>query len=254
MKKVLKPDRSVSPTGVQFAQITGLDGLRAIAVLAVIAHHFLPNVAVGGFVGVDIFFVISGFLITGLLVRQRRRTGAIGLRSFWLRRARRLLPALVLVVAGCSATAFFIRGAVIVGLGRQVLGAATFSSNWLAIARGSSYFSSTNPELFRNLWSLAVEEQFYLLWPLLMLLIRSRAVRVGIASAIAAGSAVAMTVLAAPDPPGFISGRTPTASGWLSAPLSLSCSRAPSPALSDSRAAGGSPCRSPDSWPWRESW
>ncbi|MEP6482297.1 MAG: acyltransferase family protein [Rhodoglobus sp.] len=203
MNSATKPDRIDASTGVTAHRIAGLDGLRAIAVAAVIAYHYLPNQAVGGYIGVDVFFVISGFLITGLLVRERHRTGRIRLRAFWLRRARRLLPALTLLVAGCSAAAFFVGGDVIVGLGRQVLGAATFSSNWLSIARGSSYFGGNSPDLFRNLWSLAVEEQFYLLWPLamlLLLLVRRRAVRVVIAALVAVASAIAMALLATPDP------------------------------------------------------
>ena len=183
------------------SRLSGLDGLRAIAVLAVIAFHFLPDSVKGGYVGVDVFFVISGFLITGLLVRERSGVGRISLGGFWARRARRLIPALILVVAACSATALFIGGDVLVGLGSQVLGAATFSSNWIAIAQGQSYFDATTPELFRNLWSLAVEEQFYLLWPLallLLLLVRNRYARACIALALAAASAVAMALLALP--------------------------------------------------------
>ena len=130
-------ERSAAPAVPTRTRIAGLDGLRALAVLAVIAYHFLPGGFVGGYVGVDVFFVISGFLITGLLVRERSRTGRIRLRAFWGRRARRLLPPLLLVVSGCSAAAFFVGGDVIVGLGGQVLGAATFSSNWLSIARGT---------------------------------------------------------------------------------------------------------------------
>lgn len=146
--------------------------------------------------------MISGFLITGLLVRERRLSGRISLPRFWARRARRLLPALVLVVAACSAAAFFVGGDILVGIGSQVLGAATFSSNWLFIAEGSSYFDSATPELFRNLWSLAVEEQFYLLWPALLLpllLIPRRAVRIAIVGALAVGSGVAMWLLAGAD-------------------------------------------------------
>lgn len=184
------------------SRLVGLDGLRAIAVIAVIAFHFLPTAVVGGYVGVDLFFVISGFLITGLLVRERATKGRISLRGFWARRARRLLPALALVVLACSAAAAFVGGDVLVGLGMQVLGAATFSSNWLFIAQGSSYFDASAPELFRNLWSLAVEEQFYLAWPLallVLLLVPNRLVRAGIAATIAVASALAMALLSADD-------------------------------------------------------
>jgi len=183
-------------------RLSGLDGLRAIAVTAVVLYHFLPDSLTGGFVGVDVFFVISGFLITTLLVRERATTGRISLGGFWRRRARRLLPALALVVVVCSAVALFLGGDVLVGLGTQVLGAATFSSNWLYILLGGSYFDATTPELFRNLWSLAVEEQFYLLWPLLLLLlllVKSPLLRAAIAGAIAAASATAMFLLATED-------------------------------------------------------
>ena len=184
-------------------RLRGLDGLRALAVLAVIAYHFLPRWAVGGYVGVDVFFVISGFLITGLLVRERAIAGRISLPRFWARRARRLFPAIVLLVAACGAAALFIGGDVLVGLGSQVVGAATFSSNWLFIAEGASYFDSATPELFRNLWSLAVEEQFYLIWPglmLLLLLVPSRVVRIVLVLELAVASAIGMWLLASADP------------------------------------------------------
>lgn len=150
-------------------RFSGLDGLRAIAVLLVMIYHFFPTFSPGGFIGVDMFFVLSGFLITALLLRERAATGRIALGRFWQRRARRLLPALAAVVLLCSSVAALIGGDVLVGIGRQVLGAFTFSYNWLAVAGGSDYFESTTLELFRNLWSLSVEEQFYLLWPLLFL-------------------------------------------------------------------------------------
>ena len=176
----------------------GLDGLRAVAVLLVVVYHLFPSAFLhSGFVGVDAFFVISGFLITSLLLRERAATGRIALRAFWVRRARRLLPALALVVTVSASAAWLVGGDVLVGLGRQVLGAATFSYNWLSIAAGTSYFSSGvsggQPELLRNLWSLAVEEQFYVLWPLLLplvLLVRGRVARVAVALALATGSAV----------------------------------------------------------------
>jgi len=180
-----------SPAAPRYA---GLDGLRAVAVLLVVVYHLFPAWFLhSGFVGVDVFFVISGFLITSLLLRERAASGRIALRAFWTRRARRLLPALALVVTVSSSAAWLVGGDVLVDLGRQVLGAATFSYNWVAIADGASYFSGAEPELFRNLWSLAVEEQFYVLWPLLLpvlLVVRRRWLRLTVALALAAASAL----------------------------------------------------------------
>jgi peptidoglycan/LPS O-acetylase OafA/YrhL len=180
------------------AHLRGLDGLRAIAVTTVILFHLTPGVLPGGYLGVDIFFVISGFLITTLLLRERAERGRIAFRAFWTRRARRLLPALALVVLAACTTAFFLGGDVLVSIGRQVLGAATFSYNWLAIASESSYFDSTTPELFRNLWSLAVEEQFYLVWPfiiVLLVLFKRIGWRIALISLLALGSIAAMAAL-----------------------------------------------------------
>ncbi len=169
--------------------------------IVVIAYHFAPAALPGGYLGVDVFFVISGFLITGLLLSERARTGRIALARFWQRRARRLLPALVVVVVVCGAGALIVGGDVLVHLGSQVIGAATFSSNWLLIAQGDSYLSGTTPELFRNFWSLAVEEQFYLVWPLVvlgMLALRPRALRLVVPVVLAIASGVAMAVLFTP--------------------------------------------------------
>ena len=180
-------------------RLRGLDGLRAIAVTTVILFHLTPGLLPGGYLGVDIFFVISGFLITTLLLRERAATGRIVLPSFWARRARRLLPALALVVLASCSAALIIGGDVLVGIGRQVLGAATFSYNWLGITSDASYFDSTTPELLRNLWSLAVEEQFYLVWPLIiaaLVLLKRRGWRLAIVTALALGSITAMVALA----------------------------------------------------------
>lgn len=191
---------AVSPTPPT-PRFAGLDGLRAIAVLTVMLFHLTPGALPGGFLGVDIFFVISGFLITSLLLAERANTGRIQLGNFWRRRARRLLPALGLLVVACCTAAWLIGSDLLVGLGQQVLGAATFSGNWLAIGAERSYFEETTPEILRNLWSLAVEEQFYLLWPLVVLLllfVRRAGVRVAIVATLAVASAVGMAVLYLP--------------------------------------------------------
>jgi peptidoglycan/LPS O-acetylase OafA/YrhL len=197
------PKSSAPPTSPGAARspsthLPGLDGLRAIAVAAVVVFHVFPGAAPGGGIGVDMFFVISGFLITGLMLREKAETGRIRLARFWLRRARRLLPALLVVVAVCTTVALLVGSDLLVGIGRQVLGASTFSSNWLAVASGTSYFSGTSPELFRNLWSLAVEEQFYLAWPFVMLLLvmlRHRSVATLLVMALGLASATAMGLL-----------------------------------------------------------
>ncbi|MBA8816868.1 peptidoglycan/LPS O-acetylase OafA/YrhL [Microbacterium halimionae] len=181
------------------ARYAGLDGLRAVAVILVVLYHLFPGwIFQSGFIGVDVFFVISGFLITSLLLRERVSTGKIALFSFWRRRARRLLPALALVLTVCSSLAWIVGGDVLVRLGQQLLSAVTFSYNWVSIADGSAYFNAAMPELFRNLWSLAVEEQFYVVWPLILplfLLIPRARFRVLIASALAVVSAAWMAVL-----------------------------------------------------------
>ena len=183
-------------------RVIGLDGVRAIAVILVILYHLSPGAVIGGYIGVDLFFVVSGFLITTLLLREREATGRIRLGAFWRRRARRLLPALGVLLLVCCTAAYFVGRDVLVGLGQQVIGAVTFSSNWLFLLAESDYFSSSVPELFRNLWSLAVEEQFYVLWPLLLVLVFvhiPKWLRITLIALIAAGSAVWMAVLWSPD-------------------------------------------------------
>jgi len=148
--------------------IPGLDGLRALAVIAVVTYHLFPLALPGGFIGVDIFFVISGFLITSLLINEHVKNGKVDLKRFWTRRARRLLPALFAVIGISCSAAFFIKGDVLVGLSRQVLGALTFNNNWIEIASGTNYFDAASLHLFTNFWSLAVEEQFYAVWPFII--------------------------------------------------------------------------------------
>jgi peptidoglycan/LPS O-acetylase OafA/YrhL len=181
------------------ARLPGLDGVRALAIVLVLAYHLFPGLAPGGFVGVDVFFVVSGYLITALLLAEHAQKGRITLGRFWSRRARRLLPALVLMVSTSVTAAALLGGDVLVSIGWQMLGAATFSSNWLAIAQGSSYLEQTSPELLRHMWSLAVEEQFYLLWPLVLigiLLLPRKRWAVLALGLLAGASAVAMGVTA----------------------------------------------------------
>ncbi len=149
----------------------GLDGLRGIAVLAVMTYHFWPSLLPGGFLGVDLFFTLSGFLITGGLLRSMAGRRFPDLRGFWLRRVRRLVPAMILVLVLCTALALLAVGQLPAGLRWQWAGALTYTSNWMQIAHGNSYFSSVEPLYFQHFWSLAVEEQFYVLWPLVLVLL-----------------------------------------------------------------------------------
>src|SRR3954452_6670592 len=151
--------------------IPGLDGLRGIAVIAVLLFHGGVTWATGGFLGVDMFFVLSGFLITSLLLEERWRTGTIGLSHFWSRRARRLLPALLLLLAAMAAYATWVPTDTPLGaLRRDVLATLAYVSNWHFILDGGSYFArNAPPSPLRHTWSLAIEEQFYVLWPLLFI-------------------------------------------------------------------------------------
>ncbi|MDO5727536.1 MAG: acyltransferase family protein [Bowdeniella nasicola] len=176
--------------------IPGLDALRALAITAVLIYHLRPATLTGGFIGVDVFFVVSGFLITTLLIREVAKSGRINLPQFWLRRARRLFPALFVCVVTSVSVALLVSSQLLVGIGRQTLGALTFSNNWLEIFAGSSYFARTSPQLFVNFWSLAVEEQFYLIWPLifglLLAILPNVRKRMGLVLAIAVVSAIWM--------------------------------------------------------------
>ena len=154
--------------------LPGLDGLRAIAVVAVMLYHANHTWLRGGFLGVEVFFVISGYLITLLLVGEYERTGGVNLREFWLRRARRLLPAVLLLMAllVIYITAFY--PAVRESTRGDFVGGLFYVSNWYQILVGQGYASSEAFVPLRHLWSLAVEEQFYLVWPLVMLFIMRR--------------------------------------------------------------------------------
>jgi peptidoglycan/LPS O-acetylase OafA/YrhL len=144
----------------------GLDGLRAVSVIAVILYHAGFEWLRGGFFGVEVFFVVSGFLITSLLVEERAGTGRVSLSGFWLRRARRLLPALAVLLATVAVWAAVFGDAEQQSqLRRDLPWSIFYVSNWGQIVGDVPYYSG-DPPLLRHLWSLGVEEQWYLLWPL----------------------------------------------------------------------------------------
>ena len=147
-----------------------IQALRAIAVTAVVVFHVWPDALPGGFIGVDVFFVISGFLITQHLMKERDATGTIQLGRFWARRARRLLPAAFTVLAVTAVTAWLFLPLVrLDGLGRHVAGAALYVENWLLATDSVDYLAAAEPPgPVQHFWSLSVEEQFYLVWPVLI--------------------------------------------------------------------------------------
>lgn len=197
--EVAAPDGAPEVLGYRPA----LDGVRALAVAAVVAYHLGGTGLRGGFLGVDTFFVLSGFLITTLLLLELERRRAIALVSFWGRRLRRLLPALLGVVAAVAVYAWVaaapeqlsaLRGDAIAGL--------LYVGNWRFVASGQSYFDLfTPPSPLRHLWSLAIEEQFYLVWPIVVLATfalarRVRATRVVLAVVALAGAVASVVAMA----------------------------------------------------------
>ncbi|MCU1639094.1 MAG: acyltransferase [Microbacteriaceae bacterium] len=147
-----------------------IQGLRAIAVLLVVVYHFWPGRLSGGYIGVDIFFVISGFLITGQLARELRSTGRIALPGFWAKRARRLLPAsIVVLIFSTLATLFLLPLSGMLASLREILASTFYVENWALAAGSVDYLGSSDESLVQHYWSLSLEEQFYILWPLLLL-------------------------------------------------------------------------------------
>ncbi len=188
-----------------FGRLRGLDGLRAIAVLAVVFYHAGLGWLSGGFLGVEVFFVISGFLITALLLAEHRATGRIDPIAFWLRRGRRLLPALFLLLAVTLTFAVVVVPGETARLRTDALAAVGYVTNWHLIAGDQSYFESIGrPSLFLHLWSLAIEEQFYLAWPLalgaILLAGRRVALVVTILGAVASAAWMALQFDPAGDP------------------------------------------------------
>lgn len=201
--KTVKKDRRA-----RLRQVKGLDGLRGLAVLAVVIYHFFGDILPGGYLGVDLFFVLSGFLITSLLVREYRVNNTISLKDFWIRRFRRILPAALVTLFIVTAIVTAIGGDIAVGIREQFLGTLFFVNNWTQIATSQSYFAENEIQVFAHYWSLAVEEQFYIIWPLVTLgifvftqrrLRRSpRRVPMLVTALLAALSAAAMALLFTP--------------------------------------------------------
>jgi peptidoglycan/LPS O-acetylase OafA/YrhL len=231
-------------TGAWLPYSPGLDGLRAFAVVAVLLYHAGLTWIPGGFLGVEVFFVISGYLITALLLAEWRQRGRVDLKGFWLRRARRLLPALYLMLLVTLAFAVVFLPGEVARLRGDAIAAFGYVTNWYLVFGHESYFEAVGrPSLLKHLWSLAVEEQFYLLWPPVLAAglsvgaLRWRRRRVLLlALAGAAASALLMAILYRPelDPSRIYFGTDTRATGLLLgaalafvwAPVGTNCSAA----------------------------
>ncbi|MFM2072442.1 MAG: hypothetical protein RLZZ623_2705, partial [Actinomycetota bacterium] len=165
-----------TPTGQisRVPQMPGLDGLRAIAVVSVMIYHANRTWLHGGFLGVEVFFVISGYLITLLLIAEHERSGTVDLRQFWLRRFRRLLPALYVMLALMTVYLAIFKAQARGRTRGDIIAGVTYVSNWYQIWVGAGYTATEAFAPLRHLWSLAVEEQFYVIWPLIMVVILRR--------------------------------------------------------------------------------
>jgi peptidoglycan/LPS O-acetylase OafA/YrhL len=201
--------------------IPAIDGLRALAVAAVLLYHSGLGWLPGGFLGVEVFFVISGYLITSLLIADHRSNGHVSLGGFWRRRARRLLPAVfTLIIATLVYSVIFLPGEVAALRGNALAG-FLYASNWYQIFHEQSYFESLGrPSLLKHLWSLGVEEQFYLIWPVVFSLVLARikpryAFALILAGALASSAIMAYKFDPASDPSRIYYGTDTRASGLL---------------------------------------
>ncbi len=195
------PVTPIQPDSSGLRRFPALDGMRAFAVMAVMLFHFgVPGIS-GGLLGVDVFFVLSGFLITTLLCRELSRTATIRLGRFWAQRARRLLPALLLLLVGVAAYAVAFRSTIDVGaLRSDAVSTLLYVANWHFIVSNQGYFiQAAAPSPLLHTWSLAVEEQYYLIWPLVALFVVRRwgIGKLAVTAAVgAAASAVLMLAMA----------------------------------------------------------
>jgi len=184
----------------EMGYLPGLDGLRALAIIGVLLYHAGIDWLPGGFLGVDVFFVISGFLITSLILEEYDRSGRIDFKRFYLGRARRLLPAVVVLLIVVGIAVLFVYQDALSAFRQDALATIFYVNNWWYVLVDQSYFESMGrPPLLKHLWSLSVEEQFYLIWPVVaLLLVRSggRPLVRRIALLLAVASTVWMAVIA----------------------------------------------------------
>lgn len=149
--------------------MSGLDGLRALAVIGVIFYHLTPHILPGGFLGVPIFFVLSGYLISDLLIQEFEQNSKISLKQFWKRRLNRLYPALVTMLILVTGWITIFERSLLLNIRNMILTSLVYLNNWWQISQGASYFDRfTTPSPFVHLWSLAIEGQFYLIWPMIV--------------------------------------------------------------------------------------
>lgn len=194
------PAAEQTPSRPKSRYIPALDGLRTLAVVAVVLYHLNLTWAQGGLLGVTIFFVLSGYLITRLLLNEVAKTGRIDLKSFWIRRIRRLVPAVVTVVVVTCALCTIFNHVMLTKMRPDILPSLLFFNNWWQIAQNVSYFNALgDPSPLTHFWSLAIEEQFYLIWPPLLFAMVSMHVSKPntrrVVLGLAAVSALAMMVL-----------------------------------------------------------
>lgn len=167
---------------LRFSYVPALDGIRTLAVAAVVLYHLNPALAPGGMQGVTIFFVLSGFLITRLLLVELHNTGTIDFKAFWKRRLRRLVPAIFTVIVVTAALCTLLNHVMLTKMRPDIIPSALFVNNWWQIFNQQSYFNAVgDPSPLTHFWSLAIEMQFYLVWPVVLLIgIRGGRSRVGV--------------------------------------------------------------------------
>jgi peptidoglycan/LPS O-acetylase OafA/YrhL len=177
--------------------LPGLDGVRAIAVVAVLLFHLPARLLPGGFLGVDVFFVLSGFLITALLLGEMERTGRLRFGAFYARRARRLLPALLAVLVVSAILVLTVARDAAAAFRQDAIAALTYTTNWWYIVDDRSYFEVLGrPPLLQHLWSLGIEEQFYLVWPTVAFFAWKRWGRRGVGVTAVAGALLSTALMA----------------------------------------------------------